>query len=179
MHKTAVFTKISLVFFLVPFMVLTSCSSGYQHAPFSPDTIDAANIRFSKNMYRFVQVSVREKNSVSDEQLSTLPITDSLPRGWRNRFPPSVIEKELFLKFYLSNSTDSFQKLFFYPGAYFNSIRIFEKGKAAGKYEEATVDSTPVKWRLGFREFDLQPKDTASFLVRLNVLRSTATLLYP
>ena len=179
MPKTAVFTKVPVVFFLVPFLALTSCNSSYQHAPFSPDTIDAANIRFAKNMYRFVQVNVREKDSTIDAQLPTLNIVDSLPRVWRNRFPPSVIEKELFIKFYLSNSTDSVQTLFFYPGAYFNSIRIFEKAKTSNRYEEFPLDSTPVKWRLGFRQFDIQPKDTGSFIVRLNVLRSTATLLYP
>jgi hypothetical protein len=181
MPKTAVFTKFRFVYFLAAFVVLSSCGSSitYDHASFRPDTVDAGNIRFAKNMYRFVQVNVREKNSTTNEQLQSLEFSDSLPRIWRNRFPPSVIEKELFLRFYLSNSGDSTQKLFFYPGAYFNSITIFEKEKAANKYEQVSIDSTPPKWRLGFRQFDLAARDTAAFLVRLNVLRSTATLLYP
>ena len=130
-------------------------------------------------MYRFVQVQVRKKNTTRDDELGNLNITDSLPRIWRSRFPPSIIEKELFLKFKLSNHSDSIQKLYFYPGAYFNSIRLFTFDKSKQSFTEVPIDSTPVKWQLGFRQFEVKPRDTTVFLARLNVLRSTATLLSP
>jgi len=179
MPKTAVFAKFYLVFSLVPLLALTGCSSSYQHSLSTPDTVDVANIRFAKNMYRFVQVQVRDKNTTRDDELGNLNITDSLPRIWRSRFPPSIIEKELFLKFKLSNHSDSIQKLYFYPGAYFNSIRLFSFDKSNQSFTEVPTDSTPVRWQLGFRQFDVKPRDTITFLARLNVLRSTATLLYP
>src|SRR6478736_7618291 len=120
MSKTAALAKLYLVISLAPIVMFTGCGSSYQHSSFAPDTVDVANIRFARNMYGLVQVQVREKNTTSDAELPKLQFSDSLPRIWRSRFPPSVIEKELLLKFNLSNHSDSVQNLYFYPGAYFS-----------------------------------------------------------
>src|SRR5580765_6952736 len=98
MPRTAAITRLRLVFSLIALLFFTSCSTSYQHSNFQPDAVDVASVRFSCNMYKFVQVAVPEKKSITDEDLPKLKITDSLPPAWRNRFPPDVIEKELILK---------------------------------------------------------------------------------
>ena len=177
--KTAI-TKYCLVFFLFPFILSTSCTmrnpSTYR---FQADSVDVASVRFSKNMYKFVQLKAVKKNTIRDEDLSQLEITDSLPRFWRNRFPASIIEKEVILKYCLENSSDSVQQLYFFPGAYFNDIRLFQSVKGTSKVKELTEDSTLLKWRLGFRLFEINPRDTSIYFARLSVLRSSATVLNP
>ena len=177
--KSAI-TKYCLVFFLFPFFFSTSCTmrnpSTYY---FQADSVDVASVRFSKNMYKFVQLKAVKKNTIRDEDLSNLAITDSLPRFWRNRFPADIIEKEVILKFCLENSSDSVHQLYFFPGAYFNDIRLFQTIKGTSKLKELTEDSTLLKWRLGFRLFETRPRDTSIYFARLSVLRSSATVLNP
>jgi len=124
-------------------------------------------------------VKVEDKNAIPDEKLFNIEFTDSLPGAWRSRVPPSVIEKELLLKFYLSNTSDSLEQLYFYPAAYCNSIRLFKMDQRSGTLHEMVVNSTPEPWRLGFRLIEVAPKDTAAYYARLNILRTNATALSP
>jgi signal transduction histidine kinase len=171
--------KYYLLFFIVPLLILTSCSNPYEHSNYQPDSVDVAKIRFARNMYKLVQVDVVEKNAIRDGDLPNLKITDSIPSLWRNRFPPEVIEKELILKFYLSNSSDSVQSLYLFPGAYYKRIRLFKYHSRSHDLVEIPNDSTPIRWRLGFRLFEVPPRDTSTYFARLDVLRSTATLISP
>jgi signal transduction histidine kinase len=102
-----------------------------------------------------------------------------VPQIWRNRFPPSVIEKEIILKFIAKNPTDSIKELYFFPGAYYNDIKLFRQANDSAQLTEIIADSTPAKWVLGFRQFDMDPRDTCTFFARLSVLRSSATTLSP
>ena len=172
-------SKYCLVFSLISVGFLTSCGYSFKHSFYTPDSVDVAKVRFSQAMHKHVQLAVSEKKTISDDQLYDLKIADSLSNQWRNRLPANVIERELILKFYLTNSSDSLQRLYFYPGGYFKTIRLFEAPQGSRTLTEIPVDSTPSKWRLGFRAFEMQPGDTTIFFARLEGLRTTATSLSP
>src|SRR2546423_2906855 len=180
MSPSARFTNIRLVFSLALFiLVFASCKSRHGHTVFRAEEVDVGSVRFAMNMYKFIQAEIFERNTVRDSELPDLQINDSLPRSWRNRFPPYVIEKELIIKFRLTNSSDSTEQMYFYPGAYVSCIRLLKLSDSSRSLQEISPDSTPQKWRLGFRLFSLQPKETTTYYGRLNVLRTTATLFYP
>ena len=180
MPNTAAITRTCLVFLLVPLLFSSSCTvAPRQEGVHQPDSIDVTAIRFSQNISRFVRVLLEKKNTLSNDALPKLTVTDSIPRIWRNRFPPSVIEKEIILKFVLRNGSDSLKQLYFFPGTYYNDIRLFKLPSGSSKLAEITADSTPHEWRLGFLQFDVAPHDTSTYFARLSVLRSSATTLSP
>ncbi len=179
-RTAAAITKSCIVILLIPLLFLTSCSIDVeQHSVYQPDSLNVSGIRFARNMTKFVQVKLVKKNSITNEELLPLKITDSVPKIWRNRFPPSVIEKEIILKFVLRNNTDSAKQLYFFPGAYYNDIKLFRLVNNSSQLNEVTADSTPAKWKLGFRQFDMEPRETSTYFARLSVLRSSATTLIP
>jgi signal transduction histidine kinase len=179
MPKTAAITKSCLVFSLLSLFLLPSCSNSYQHSNYQADSVDVSGIRFARNLYKYVQINLSKKNTIRNDELADLKITDSIPRIWRGRFPPSVIEKEIILRFVVRNNSDSLKQLYFFPGTFFNDIRLFKVFKDSRQLAEIKIDSTPVKWRLGFRQFDVNPRDTSVYIARLSVIRSTATGLNP
>ena len=180
MPSTGTFiTKYCLVFSLLSVLILPSCSNSIEHSSYQADSVEVASIRFARSVYKFVQFHLAKKNTIKDEELPSLQITDSIPRIWRSRFPASVIEKEIILRFVLKNSSDSLKELYFFPGAYFNVIRLFRLDKSSSQLSEIAIDSTPVNWRLGFRQFDVAPRDTSTYFARLGVIRSSATGLSP
>lgn len=159
---------------------VTACNeAAVHHSEYNPDSVEVASIRFARNLYKYVQVTLVKKNTVKDDQLPLLKITDSAPRSWIGRFPPSVIEKEIILKFRLKNSSDSIKDMYFFPGSYFISMRLFKQRDSLARIEEVKTDSTPVAWKAGFRLFEIPPRDTATYFARLEVLRSSATVLNP
>ncbi len=178
-RTAAAITKCCLVILLIPLLFLTSCSVNVdQTGVYQPDSVNVAAISFARNITKFVQVKLSKKNSIANEQLPTLKITDSVPRIWRSRFPPAVIEKDIILRFVLKNPTDSVKRLYFFPGNYFNDIKLFRLVNSS-QLNEITADSTPGQWKEGFRQFDMQPRDTSTYFARLSVLRSSATTLIP
>jgi len=161
--------------------MLTACTmrNPDRNYVYKADSVEVASIRFSKNLYKYVQVALVEKNTIHDDQLSLLKISDSAPRSWISRFPPSVIEKEIILKFYVKNSSDSLREMYFFPGSYFISMQLFKQKDSNSKVEKLFTDSTPPAWKAGFRLFQIPPHDSATYFARLEVLRSSATVLNP
>ena len=161
--------------------MLTACTmrNPDRNYVYKADSVEVASIRFSKNLYKYVQVALVEKNTIHDDQLSLLKIRDSAPRSWISRFPPSVIEKEIILKFYVKNSSDSLREMYFFPGSYFISMQLFKQKDSNSKVEKLFTDSTPPAWKAGFRLFQIPPHDSATYFARLEVLRSSATVLNP
>ena len=109
MPSTTAFKGHFIFAILFSLTILTACtmrSAGGSYT-YKADSVEVASIRFSKNLYKYVHVALVKKNTIHDDQLSLLKITDSAPRSWIGRFPPSVIEKEIILKFYIKNSSDS------------------------------------------------------------------------
>jgi len=142
-RTAAAITKCCLVILLIPLLFLTSCSVNVdQSLVYQPDSLDVSSIRFARNMTKFVQVKLSKRNSIANQELPTLRITDSVPNIWRNRFPPAVIEKDIILKFVLKNSSDSLKQLYFFPGNYFNDIKLFRLVNGS-QLSEITADSTP------------------------------------
>lgn len=130
-------------------------------------------------MYKNLRYEVMRMDSARTGQLANRNIDKPLPEEWRgHRVPPSIIEKELLLKINLSNTSDSVQSVYFYPGAYFKKFELF-RVSAQGNGVLIPAEETPEKYRPGFRLLQLAPGDSATFVAQLQFVRTSATMFYP
>jgi signal transduction histidine kinase len=180
MHLTTAYMRRCLVaLVLLPGFLLTSCEKqAATSTPVDPK-LNVASTTSSRNIFKFLRYAVVPKDSVSDAQLANISIDKPLPLGWQgHRVPPGVIEKELLLKITLLNRSDSLQEVFFYPGAYFTRINLFQL-TGQGNAELVHPNGTDAQYRAAFRLLQLQPHDSITYIARLHFLRTNATLFYP
>ncbi len=181
MPKTTAFHMHNYPVFLIAILgmlIVISCNSIHTHSNYLGDSVDVSKTRFARHLTKNIQSEVIDRGQYQDNALTTLKIQDSLPAGWARRFPNDAMENELVLKFHLYNSSDSVQNLYFFPGTYFSSIRFLKLGQD-NTLNEISGDSTPPKWRKGFRHFNLLPKESAVYYARLRILRTSATSFLP
>jgi signal transduction histidine kinase len=122
-----------------------------------------------------------DRGSVADTEIPVqLKFEKYLPTGRRNNIPPGWIEKELYLRFTLSNDTDQSRSIGFYPGTYFRRIDIF-KGTA-----ETMAGFQPVKHAAppgqqidGYKLINFEPFEKSTFVIRLIFIRSSSNVLSP
>ncbi|MGB8192334.1 MAG: sensor histidine kinase [Chitinophagaceae bacterium] len=161
-------------------LVLVSCGqqpSGQRNAG---TAVTVGDIRFSKSMYKDLRYEVVPPDSVKGDDLAKVRIDKMLPEEWRrHRVPAGIIEKELLLKFSFSNSSDSTQHIYFYPGAYFSKFDLFRLSADSSRVDFVSESSTPEKYRAGFRLLQLAPGEQSSFIARMQFVRTSATMFYP
>ena len=169
----------NVLLLLLPVLVI-SCSPEATPKVMEESPIDVANLRFSRNIFKDLQYEVIPKDSFPDNAFERLSISKSIPPTWQShRVPSRVIEKDVLLKFTLLNSGDSVQYLYFYPGAYYEHIQLFKLGSDRGSAILVPADSTPTKYRDGFRLLQVAPGEQTAYVARLDFVRTTATLFYP
>lgn len=144
---------------------------------FAQDTVNIGKLRFVADMYKAMRYEVIPANAPATAVIST-DITKKLPEGWRgHRVPAHIIENDLLVKFTLSNTSDSLQQVYFYPGAYFEKIELYRV--SASKTSVISADATEEKYRPGFRLVQLEAKAQSDFVARLRFVRTSATMFYP
>ncbi|HYE53342.1 MAG TPA: sensor histidine kinase [Chitinophagaceae bacterium] len=162
-------------------VLFTSCRQAPAPAePTAEPVIDVSKVRFSNSMYDHLRYASVEHGSVPDSMLGKVAVDNPLSHNWgRHRVSPSIIEKELLLRIALFNPSDSLQRVYFYPGAYFSDIQLFRVlNFGSGVRKVSELDTEP-EYRNGFRYLELQPGDSAVYLARLDFVRTSATMFYP
>lgn len=180
MHLTTAYMRRCLAaLLLLPGFLLTSCKKQAAAPPPVDPKVDVASIPSSGSIYKLLRYAMVPMDSVSDAQIANISIDKPLPLGWQgHRVPPGVIENELLLKITLLNRSDSFQEVYFYPGAYFTRINLF-RVTAQGDAELVSPNKTDAAYRAAFRLLQMQPHDSTTYIARLHFLRTNATMFYP
>ena len=89
------------------------------------DTIDISSIQFSKLITQNIYwLSVG--GNVNDDSISYLNFSEKLPSNFNLVIPLSVVEKNIYLHFFLANNSDSNNNVFFYPGMYCKEMELFK-----------------------------------------------------
>jgi signal transduction histidine kinase len=144
---------------------------------FSQDTMDVGKLRFFSDLYKSMRYEIIPTNAPATAVIST-DINKNLSETWRrHRVPADIIEHDLLVKFTLSNTSDSLQQVYFYPGAYFEKIELYRV--SASKTLLVSPDGTPEMYRPGFRLIQLEAKAQSDFVARLKFVRTSATMFYP
>jgi signal transduction histidine kinase len=166
---------------LVCLMAFASCKdAGKPSAPGAEPSVDVSGIRYSKSIYHNLRYAAVPKNTLADSLLLQVPLEKSLPPEWSaHRVAPDIIEKELIVGLNLYNPSDSVQHLYFYPGAYFSSIRLFKVIPHHPGVAPVPMEQTEEKYRAGFRYLEVFPGDSATYIARLDFVRTSATMFYP
>jgi len=162
-------------------VVFASCTEVTPSAePRAKPVVNVSRIRFSNSIYDNLRYASVQHGSVPDSALGNFSIDNPLPKEWTgHRVSMSVIEKEMLLKIALFNPSDSVQRIFFYPGAYFNRIELFRIIPYSNSVAKVDENQTPEEYRKGFRYLEIQPGDSTEYVARLEFVRTTATMFYP
>lgn len=175
----------NVLLFLLP-VLLVSCSRETSPKVMEESPIDVTNLRFSTSVsgdlsiYDDLQYEVIPKDSLPDNAVHLIKFQKGLPETWRkHRVSSDVIEKELLLKFTLVNNSDSTQYIYFYPGAYFERFHLLRLSNDGGAATAVPDSETPQEHRAAFRLLPMAPGERASYVARLEFVRTSATMFYP
>ena len=172
-------TRLSAILTLSIAILFASCGTEPTSGPGELKPVDASKIRFSRLMHKSSQVKIVEDKNLTDQQLLTYPVTDSIPARWQNRLPHKAIENEILMKFSLYNASDSTLSLYFYPGAYFKSIRLLKLNDSSKSLSEVDPKETEPEFRKGFRLMQISAHDSSVYFARLKPVLTSANLFYP
>jgi signal transduction histidine kinase len=140
------------------------------------DTIDISSIQYSKLITQNIYwLSIG--NNVSDDSISYLNFSEKLPSNFNLVIPLSVVEKNLYLHFFLVNNSDSINNVFFYPGLYCKEMKLF---KSSNNKISVISDSAGNNISTsGFMLISLKPHENTHVYTKLKLLRTGINGLSP
>ena len=163
-----------LNFLLLAFFALSYNKSFCQVVP------DSSIIRLSEVVtYKMI----RDKTDVA-----FLPVKSSLDSTYANlKFqngslykkdvPAKFVDKKLVLRFYLSNSTELPDSVWFFPGFYYSSIQLYrQSGSTLTKLPVIEPDFPD---SIGYRLITLAPHDSTIFLAELHLVKTYTNYIKP
>ncbi len=163
-----------LNFLLLAFFALSYNKSFCQVVP------DSSIIRLSEVVtYKMI----RDKTAVA-----FLPVKSSLDSTYANlKFqngslykkdvPAKFVNKKLVLRFYLSNSADLPDSVWFFPGFYYSSIQLFRM--SGSMLTKLPVIEPDFPDSIGYRLITLAPHDSIIFLAELHLVKTYTNYIKP
>ena len=166
-------------FLFLNFLLLASFTLSY-YKSFCQVVPDSSIIRLSEVVtYKMI----RDKTDVA-----FLPVKSSLDSTYANlKFqngslykkdvPAKFVDKKLVLRFYLSNSTELPDSVWFFPGFYYSSIQLYKQsGSTLTKLPAIEPDFSD---SIGYRLITLAPHDSAKFLAELHLVKTYTNYIKP
>lgn len=161
---------------LAGLLILLLCSSLSGLAQTDSNLIDVAKLRWFKNDIVGFDLSVQPKGKTTDAAIATLPY-NTLQKG----LPEIYMERDLFLRFTLSNTSDSVKEVYFLPGFYCKNIRVFQAkpGEAASTLSQIPDSLIKSKRFAGAKLLKILPRDTTEFYCSFNFVRTNVNSYIP
>jgi signal transduction histidine kinase len=174
------FTSRAVQYFLLILLSLGISVTGHAQDA-DTMTIDVTKVRFSKGIQEHVWFTSRPKMEVTDSEIPQLQFRSDLVRKYNPRFPDKLIEKDIFLKIVVDNSSDSIENLCFLPAFFCRNIKIF---KASPGDPSGTLTLLPDSMVLnskyaGVRMISLQPHEKSVYYCRFNFVRTNVNSFTP
>ncbi|MEO7923852.1 MAG: sensor histidine kinase [Chitinophagaceae bacterium] len=164
----------SILVFLLAF-----CISGHVLAQGFPDSsyteyTDISRISLVKNIGKNVSTVYIGGN----EEPGTIPGAAFKPGILhKGTVPNSFVTKKILLRFNLNNSADSTISVYFFPGFYYDDIRLFRvKGEAV---ERLPSILPPITDSVGYRQINLPPGDSAIIIAELHFVKTYNNAVRP
>ena len=140
---------------------------------FAQEHIDISEAGLSKNISGNVSSAYGEPNAANG------PDEVKFEPGIRHRgnVPASRVTSPFYLKFHLVNRADSARSVYFFPGFYYKTIRIYRQDE--DRYLRLPDRMPDHPDRAGFREISLAAGDSAIFVAELEFVRTYINAIRP
>jgi len=150
-------------------------------SPTDTNILDLSKINSIQQLDHSLFYESFKDKSIPDDGISVLPFSQKIPTSYNQKIPFEMIGKTVFLKFYLFNGSDSAAKVFFTPGKFCESIKLFKsppdniKNNLILLNDSNSGNISPP----GFLLIRLGAKEKAIFFAKLNFARTTSDYLDP
>jgi signal transduction histidine kinase len=176
--KTYMFTRLAAMLTLLT--VLFSLHGTAQVA--DSMIVDVGKLNFYEQINDQCWFVAAPKGSVPTEKIPQLDFRSDKIRKYKDGFPESLMEKDNFLKFVLTNSSDSVKEVCLSPAIYFRKITLY---KASDFTPQASLEIIPdsiTKRKLiydGVRIIRVQPKETGVYYCSFQFVRTNVNSFLP
>jgi signal transduction histidine kinase len=136
---------------------------------------DIREIRLAKSVLKTVTSTYinKKENRFSDYlRLSFQPGIEH-----KGTIPTGFVTKELLLKFNVCNSADTASSIYFFPGFFYNDIKLYKISN--GVISEIPPVLPPVSDSIGFRLISLAAHDSISVIARLSFVKTYINVIKP
>jgi signal transduction histidine kinase len=161
------------------FLLLPVFTSGQKAK--DPGVLEASSIEYAGLINEYVFYEFGSK-PVRDTQIPTLGFTGRIPGKNSMNIPYEMVNQTLYLKFMMSNSSDSLLQVYFFPGFYYKKIEIFSASPEDPVGSFRNIKTSPGTDSGAYDGFDLismPPKTTRLFFVKLSFAKTPVNILGP
>lgn len=159
-------------FFCIAFFLVTACCCGQVPDSFYVDLekITAYQSLRDKAEGVYLPPHTILENSYPDLKFKS----GSFIRG---DIPSKFINHKLILRFYVKNSSDAADSVWFFPGFFYSSITLYKI--AEDKLIRIPVIEPPFADSMGYRLLTLSPHDSSTFLAELTFVKTYTNSIRP
>ncbi len=159
-------------------ILLCCVFTNVSHAqPVNPaDTVEVSAIKLSLKLRSSVLWYHHDVQSISPEQIASLPFRDTIPLAIRRKITASLVQQDVYLKFNVRNTDDTSITCYFLPGYFFRRIDLF---KLSGGDSGAALIPDTSGDPMGYRKIIFAPKEISTIFAHLQFVKTSVNSLDP
>lgn len=145
-------------------------------------TVDVGKLNFYEQINDQSWFVAAPKGSVPTEKIPQLEYRNDKIRKYKDGFPESLLEKDNFLKFVLTNSSDTVIEVCLSPAIYFRKITLYKASDFSSQASLEIIPDSITKRKLtydGVRIIRVQPKDTGVYYCSFQFVRTNVNTFLP
>ena len=164
-------------FFALLILFCASHPASAQDSSLTPGPIDVSKINFSKNISDDIEMFYLSKKADFADAYDSKK--NSFTRGiiHKKNIPNEYVEKNAAIRFRIYNSADSLVRVCFFPGLYYNFIKLYRE--ADGKLQQLPAALPDIKDSIGYRMITLAPHDSETVVAELGFVKTYINSLRP
>lgn len=147
---------------------------------FAGDTIPAVDVNrilITDTLERRVQYYADSRHQLHPSQLPSAPFSSNIPRNVLRQLTPAQVQKDWYLAFRLKNTADTAIGVYFFPGCYFTSIRLYRYNDSTQSVE-ALPDWLPaISDSIGYRKIVLPAHSAYTYYAALKFVKTTINVI--
>ena len=149
--------------------------------PADTSVLDVSKVKFVQLINQSISFKATDRKDLPDDSIPYLDFSEKILLSYEQKIPFDLIGRPVFLKFYLYNSSDSNQELYFFPGPFCEKIELFKASPENVKNSFAPLKnySTDSNRSGGFALIRFSPHEKSLYFARLNYIRTTLSRLSP
>lgn len=155
------------------FLLVIACRPNHVLAGETPrhDTVRINQYRLIKKLSGLSVWFQNSGRAINSNQISSLPYSDLVPD-----ISPRSCQKDIYLRFTVTNQADSLVKFYFHPGMYFSTLELYRLNQPGDNVELLQVFSDETE---GFKKMELESKQTIVYFAKLKFAKTNTRVLTP
>jgi signal transduction histidine kinase len=115
-----------------------------------------------------------DTHAITSSQFAKLDFKDTIPN--RLKITPDIVQKDIYLKFIVASQADTSIGFYFFPGIYYQSIKLYRLDSTGNTIEELPAYTNEVN---GFKKILLGPHQATTFLAKLKFAKTNTNSFTP